>query len=153
MEAANTQVTMVSAIPTLRRLCISKTHRSETLHLSMEVNQSLIEGLVDIGASMSVMAAAVVRELGLMHLVTGSEAYKMASEEGLIQVRRGPGVDVEVLPLTMDTDEQLTELESKSDSGSSEESDEENQTGVTVEGESEFGNIELEDLVLKEGPQ
>jgi predicted aspartyl protease len=78
-EAANTQVTMVSTVPTLRRLCISKTHRSKTLHLSVEVNQCLIEGLVDTGASMSVMAAAVVRELGLMHLVTGSEAYKTAS--------------------------------------------------------------------------
>jgi hypothetical protein len=78
-EAATTQVTMVSAIPTLRRLCINETHRSKTLHLSVEVNQHLIEGLVDTGASMSVMAAVVVRELGLMHLVTGSEAYKTAS--------------------------------------------------------------------------
>jgi hypothetical protein len=210
----------------------------------VEVNQCLIEGLVDTGASMSVMAAAVVRELGLMHLVTRSEAYKTASgtltqalgrieevpikvggvqcrmtfmvvdtdsydvllgldqlieigaimdvEQGLIQVRRGPGADVEVLPLTMvnllqrsrsakgdhqdecvqrqaprivevkrgtsylsrqDTDEQLAELESESDSGSSKESDEENQAGGTVEGESEFGNTELEDLVSKEGPQ
>ncbi len=243
-EAVNTQVTMVSTVPTLRRMCISKTHRSKTLHLSVEVNQCLIEGLVDTGASMLVMAATVVRELGLMHLVTGSEAYKTASgaitqalgrieevpikvggvqcrmtfmvvdidsydvllgldllikigaivdvEQGLIQVRRGPGVDVEVLPLTMvnllqrsgsttgdhhddraqrqapgisevrkgasylsrqDTDEQLAELEFESDSGSSEESDEENQAGGTVEGEYEFGNIELEDLVLKEGPQ
>jgi len=152
-EAASTQVTMVSAVRTLRRLCISKTHRSKTLHLSVEVNQCLIEGLVDIGASMSVMAATVVRELGLMHLVTGSEAYKTASgtltqalgrieevpikvggvqcrmtfmvvntnsydvllgldllikigaivdvEHGLIQVKRGLGADVEVLPLTM----------------------------------------------------
>ncbi len=248
------QMTMVSAVPTLRRLCISKTHRSKTLHLSVEVNQCLIEGLVDTRASMSVMAAAVVRELGLMHLVTGSEAYKTASgtltqalgrieevpikvggvqcrmtfmvvdtnsydvllgldllikigaivdvEQGLIQVRRGPGVDVEVLPLTMvnllqksgstkgdhqdecvqrqapgivevrrgtsylsqqDTNEQLAELESesdsgssmesKSDSGSSKESEEENQTAGTVEGESEFGNTELEDLVSKDGPQ
>jgi predicted aspartyl protease len=78
-EAASTQVTMVSAVPTLRRLCISKMHRSKTLHLSVEVNQCLIEGLVDTGASMSVMAVAVVRELGLMHLVIRSEAYKMAS--------------------------------------------------------------------------
>jgi hypothetical protein len=29
---------------------------------------------------MSVMAAAVVRELGMMHLVTGSETYKTASK-------------------------------------------------------------------------
>jgi hypothetical protein len=102
---------------------------------------------------MSVMAVAVVRELGLMHLVSGSETYKTTSgtvtqafdrikevqikvggvqcnmtfmvvdtdsydvllgldllikigaivdvEQGLIQVRRGPGTDVEVLPLTM----------------------------------------------------
>jgi len=102
---------------------------------------------------MSVMAAAVVRELGLMHLVFGSETYKTASgtvtqalgrigevpikvggvqcnmtfmivdtdsydvllgfdllikigaiidvEQGLIQVKRGPSTDVEVLPLTM----------------------------------------------------
>ncbi len=113
-------------------------------------------------------------------------------EQGLIQVRRGPGADVEVLPLIMvnmlqrsgsvtgdhhddcvqrqapgitgvrrgasylsrqDTDEQLAELESESDSGSSKGSNEENQAGVTVEGESEFGNTELEDLVSKEGPQ
>jgi predicted aspartyl protease len=45
----------------------------------MEVNNYLVEGLVDTGASMSVMAAVVVRELGLMHLVSGSETYKTAS--------------------------------------------------------------------------
>jgi len=144
---------MVSVALMFRRLCINKTHRSKTLHLAMEVNNYLVEGLVDIGASMSVMAAAVVRELGLMHLVSGSETYKTTSravtqalgridevpikvggvqctmtfmvvdtdnydvllgldllikigaivdvEQGLIQVRRGPGIDVEVLPLTM----------------------------------------------------
>ncbi len=69
VEAANNQVSMVSAAPTLRRICINKTHRSKTLHLSVEVNNYLVEGLVDTGASMSVMAAAVVRKLGLMHLV------------------------------------------------------------------------------------
>jgi hypothetical protein len=102
---------------------------------------------------MTVMAAIVVRELGMMHLVTGSETYKTASgvitqtlvrineipvkvggvqctmtfmvvdidsydvllgldflmkigtivdvERGLIQVRHGPGANVEVLPLKM----------------------------------------------------
>jgi len=119
----------------------------------VEVNSYLVEGLVDTGASMSVMAATVVRELGLMHLVSRSETYKTSLgaltqalgridevpikvggvqcnmtfmvvdmdsydvllgldllikigaivdvEQGLIQVRRGPGTDVEVLPLTM----------------------------------------------------
>jgi predicted aspartyl protease len=78
-EAANNQVSMVSVAPTLRRICINKTHRSKTLHLSIEVNSYLVEGLVDTGASMSVMAAIVVRELGLMHLVSRSETYKTAS--------------------------------------------------------------------------
>jgi len=45
----------------------------------VEVNGYLVEGLVDTGASMSVMAVAVVRELGLMHLVSGSKTYKTAS--------------------------------------------------------------------------
>jgi hypothetical protein len=73
-DAKNTsnQVAMVSVVPALRRLCINKTRRSKTLHLSVEVNGHLVEGLVDTGASMSVMAAALVRELGLMHLVTRS---------------------------------------------------------------------------------
>jgi len=75
-EVANIQMSMVSAVPALRSLCINKTHRSKTLHLLVEVNQCLIEGLVDTGASMSVMAAAVVRELGLMHLVSGLKAYR-----------------------------------------------------------------------------
>ncbi len=39
----------------------------------------MIEGLVDTGASMSVMAVAVVREMGMMHLVARSETYKTAS--------------------------------------------------------------------------
>jgi hypothetical protein len=78
-EAANNQVSMVSATPTFRRICINKTHRSKTLHLSVEVNNYLVEGLVNIGTSMSVMAAVVVRELGLMHLVSGSETYKITS--------------------------------------------------------------------------
>ncbi|CAK9195607.1 unnamed protein product [Sphagnum troendelagicum] len=235
---------MVSAAPTIRRLSINKTHRSKTLHLSVEVNNYLVEGLVDTGASMSVMAATVVRELGLMHLVSGSETYKTASgalkqalgridevpikvggvqcnmtfmvvdtdnynvllgldllikigaivdvEQGLIQVRRGPGTDVEVLPLTMvnlmqrsdsktnvrddanvlrhapgnsdavdglsslwehGTNEQMIAQESESDSDSNEDSNEGTQPVGPVDGESEFGDTELEDLVMLEGPQ
>jgi len=153
LEAIENQVSMVSTAPTLRKIYINKTHRSKTLHLLVEINNYIVEGLVDTGASMSVMAAAVVRELGMMHLVTGSETYKTTSgvvtqafgrinevpmkvggvqctmtfivvdtesydvllgldflikigaivdvERGLIQVRHGPGANVEVLPLTM----------------------------------------------------
>jgi hypothetical protein len=152
-EVNENQVLMVSVVPTLKRICINKTHRSKTLHLLVEINNYIVEGLVDTGAFMSVMAAVVIRELGMMHLVTGSEIYKTTSgivtqalgrideilvkvrgvqctmtfmvvdtdnydvllgldflikigaivdvERGLIQVRHGPGANVEVLPLTM----------------------------------------------------
>jgi len=60
VETANTQVSMVSAIPTLRRLSVNKAHRSKTLHLPIEVNHYLVEGLVDTGASMLVMATSIV---------------------------------------------------------------------------------------------
>ncbi|CAK9235293.1 unnamed protein product [Sphagnum troendelagicum] len=111
-ETEGAQVSMVSAASAVRRICVNRTHRSKTLHLSVEINSYLIEGLVDTGASMSIMAAAVVRELGLMHMVSGSETYKTASDaDGAAQ------------------------LEGQ------------------VEGESEFGDTELEKLVMLEGPQ
>jgi hypothetical protein len=46
-ETASNQVSMVSVALTIRRLSINKTHRSKTLHLSVEVNSYLVEGLVD----------------------------------------------------------------------------------------------------------
>jgi hypothetical protein len=39
----------------------------------------MIEGLVDTGGFMLVMAISVVRELGIMHLVVGHETYKTTS--------------------------------------------------------------------------
>jgi hypothetical protein len=152
-ETTENQVSVVSALPSLRKICVNKTHWSKTLHLPVEINNYVVEGLVDTRASMFVLAAAVVRELGMMHLVTGNESYKIASgvitralgrvdeiqvkiggiqcamtfmvintdgydvllgldflmkigamvdvERGLIQVRHGPGTNVEVLPLTV----------------------------------------------------
>jgi len=128
-------------------------HRSKTLHLPVEISNCVVEGLVDTGAFMFVLVAVIVRELGIMHLVTGNESYKTESgmitralgrvdeiqvkiggilcamtfmvvdmdgydvllgldflmkigavvdvERGLIQVRHGPGTNVEVLPLTV----------------------------------------------------
>ncbi len=70
---------MVSVVLTLRKICINKTHQSKTLHLLVEINNYVVEGLVDNGASMSVMAIVIVRELGIMHKVTGSETYKIVS--------------------------------------------------------------------------
>jgi hypothetical protein len=78
-KTTENQVSVVSASPHIRKICVSKTHRSKTLHLPVEINDYIIEGLVDTGASMSVLAVAVVRELGIMHLVTGNESYKIVS--------------------------------------------------------------------------
>jgi len=78
-EATENQVSMVSAAPTLKRICMNKTHRSKILHLLVDINNYVVEGLVDTSASMSVMVAAVVRELGIMHLINDSETYKTAS--------------------------------------------------------------------------
>ncbi len=78
-EATENQMLVVSVVLALRKICINKTHRSKTLHLLVEINNYVIEGLVDTRASMFVVVAVVVREQGMMHLVTGSETYKTAS--------------------------------------------------------------------------
>ncbi len=78
-KATENQVSVVSTIPAPRKICINKTHRSKTLHLLVEINNYVLEGLVDTGTSMSVMVVAVVKELGMMHLMTGSETYKTVS--------------------------------------------------------------------------
>ncbi len=44
------------------------------LHLIVEINQTLLEGLPNM--SMSTMAISVIRELGIMHLVSGHETFK-----------------------------------------------------------------------------
>ncbi len=69
---------MESVVPTLKKICINKTHRSKTLHLLVEINNYVVEGLVDSRASMFVMVVAVARELGIMHIIIGSETYKIA---------------------------------------------------------------------------
>ncbi len=93
-ETTENQVSVVSTLPSLRKICVSKTHRSKTLHLPVEISNCVVEGLVDTGASMSVLVAAVVRELGMMHLVTGNESYKTAS--GMITRALGRVDEVQV---------------------------------------------------------
>jgi predicted aspartyl protease len=93
-ETTENQVSVVSALPSLRKIYINKTHRSKTLHLPVEIGNYIVEGLVDIGASMYVMVVAVVRELSMMHLVTGNESYKTAS--GMITRALGRVDEVQV---------------------------------------------------------
>ncbi len=73
------QIATIHSTPTIQSVNVNKTHCSKTLHLAVEINQVMIKGLVDIGASMLVMAASVVRELGIMHLVADHETYKTTS--------------------------------------------------------------------------
>ncbi len=47
--------------------------------MTVEVHNGLIEGIVDTSAFISMMAATIVQELGIMHLVLGNESYKPAS--------------------------------------------------------------------------
>jgi hypothetical protein len=78
-DIETSQAQVVAIIPTLaiRKVCINKTNNNKTLHLVVKINQVLLEGLIDsIGASMSIMAISVIRELGIMHLVSRYETYK-----------------------------------------------------------------------------
>jgi hypothetical protein len=45
----------------------------------VEISNNLIEGLVNIGASMSIIIVAIIQELGIMHPVCSSKSYKIAS--------------------------------------------------------------------------
>jgi predicted aspartyl protease len=67
---------VIHSTVTIRRVNVNNTHRNKTLHLAVKINQAMIKGLVDTKASMLVMAANVVRELGIMHLVASHEIYK-----------------------------------------------------------------------------
>ncbi len=51
---------------------------SKIIHILVEMNNHIIEGLVDIGVSMLVIVTNVVKELGIVHLVTILEYYKKA---------------------------------------------------------------------------
>jgi hypothetical protein len=68
---------MVLTSPVVRKIYINKIHQNKTLHLLVKINNYVVEGLVNIGASMSVMVVAIVRELGIMHLVTKLKTYKI----------------------------------------------------------------------------
>jgi hypothetical protein len=94
-----TQAQVVVIIPTLaiRKVCINKTNHSKTLHLVVKINQVLLESLVDnIVASMSIMAISVIRELGIIHLVSRYETYKTTL--GMITHALGRIIDI---PITM----------------------------------------------------
>jgi hypothetical protein len=46
-EITENQVSVVSALLSLRKICVNRTHRSKTLHLHVEISDCVVEGLVD----------------------------------------------------------------------------------------------------------
>jgi predicted aspartyl protease len=78
-EIGRIQVTSANNTFVVRRICVNKTYRGKTMHFFVQINNGMINELVDIGASMSIMATSIVRKLGIMHLVLGHETYKTAS--------------------------------------------------------------------------
>jgi predicted aspartyl protease len=93
-EGQRNQIATVHSTPVIQRVNVNKTHRNKTLHLVVEINQVMIEGLVDTGGFMLVMAVSVVRELGIMHLVVGHETYKTTS--GIVTQALGRIVELPV---------------------------------------------------------
>jgi hypothetical protein len=79
VDAHRNQIVIVHPIHAIRRINVNKTHYNKTLHLAVEINQTLIEGLGDTRASMLIMVASVLRELGIMHLMGWTETYKITS--------------------------------------------------------------------------
>jgi hypothetical protein len=64
----------VEGLVVLRRISVNKNHHNKTLHLLVEINSHLEEGLVDIGVSMSMMLASVVHDLGIIYFIFGSKS-------------------------------------------------------------------------------
>jgi hypothetical protein len=70
VETAQSQMVVIIPIPNIRRVCINKMNCSKMFHLVVEINQALLERLVNIGASMSIMATSMVKKLSnLRHLI------------------------------------------------------------------------------------
>ncbi len=92
-EIGRNQVTTVNNTPIVRGIYVNKTYRGKTMHLPVEINNGVIVGLVDIGASMLVMVASIVRKLGIMHLVSRHETYKTTS--GIVTIALGRLDDIQ----------------------------------------------------------
>jgi hypothetical protein len=75
-KTSKNQVATINNTPIVRRIFVNKTCRGKTMHLLVEINNGMIEGLVDTIAFMSIMAASIIQELRIMHLVSGHETYK-----------------------------------------------------------------------------
>ncbi len=81
VESKDNYIYLVSTPTITQKNCINKTHRSKALHLLVEVNNYVVERLMDISASISIMLVVEVKELGIMHTIIKFETYKIASSD------------------------------------------------------------------------
>ncbi len=59
-ETGKIQVTTINNTPIVKRISMNKSYLGKTMHLPVEINNGVIKGLVDIGASMSIMVASTI---------------------------------------------------------------------------------------------
>jgi len=59
-EAGRNQVATIYNTTTIKRIFVNKNYRGKTMHLPVKINNGMIERLVDIGASMLIMATSIV---------------------------------------------------------------------------------------------
>ncbi|CAK9860150.1 unnamed protein product [Sphagnum jensenii] len=128
-EVASNQVSMVSIVPTLRRLCINKMHKSSDVE---------------------------VLPLTTVNLLQRSNSEIMIRDDA-DALKHAPGNLDAMVGLSSlyeyGTNERMDTQEPDLDSDTSEDYNEGTQLVGPIDGESEFGNTELEELVLLEGPQ
>jgi len=53
-------------------ICLNHMGKGRSFHLSIEIGEHQVDGLVDAGAFMSVISTSTMRDLGFMHLNFGS---------------------------------------------------------------------------------
>jgi hypothetical protein len=59
-KTGRNHVATVNNTLVVKRISMNKTYRGKTMHLLVEINNGMIEGLMDNRASMSVMATCIV---------------------------------------------------------------------------------------------
>jgi hypothetical protein len=88
--------TLTPNLHVVHRININKNHQIKTVHLLVGINNFIVEGLVDIGTLMAVLAITVVRELRIMHLVFIIESYKTTSGVMMQTMGRIEGLHVKI---------------------------------------------------------
>ncbi len=85
VDSRSTQVVFTNENLAVKRINIQKIHHNKTLHLFIDINNHTWN-VVDIGTSMLITLASVVRELELMYLVTRHESCQTTSS---VDVKHG----------------------------------------------------------------